>query len=281
MRCTSVVIADNHPVVLQGLTSVLGAESGFKVVASCSDGTNCIQAIRSLVPDIALIDISMPDLTGLEILAIANSESLSTRLVFFTASVEDRELVISAAAGAYGVILKDVAIEILVQSLRQVADGQRLLPLPPSNQTVPRERATITITENVLTVLTDRERQIMSLVSEGLSNKKIGRRLNIADGTIKVHLHHIYQKLEISNRTVLAALAISQNEISGPDRHANQHRREPCGTDSADPMVRTGMDAGMASPRQASFSVRASGPLPQRAECHGRDNARRGWPRRP
>jgi two-component system nitrate/nitrite response regulator NarL len=281
MRCTSVVIADNHPVVLQGLTSVLGAESGFKVVASCSDGTNCIQAIRSLVPDIALIDISMPDLTGLEILAIANSESLSTRLVFFTASVEDRELVISAAAGAYGVILKDVAIEILVQSLRQVADGQRLLPLPPSDQTVPRERATITITENVLTVLTDRERQIMSLVSEGLSNKKIGRRLNIADGTIKVHLHHIYQKLEISNRTVLAALAISQNEISGPDRHANQHRREPCGTDSADPMVRTGMDAGMASPRQAGFSVRASGPLPQRAECHGRDNARRGWPRRP
>jgi two-component system, NarL family, nitrate/nitrite response regulator NarL len=95
-----------------------------------------------------------------------------------------------------------------VQSLRQVAEGQRLLPLPHSDQTVPRERATITITENMLTVLTDRERQIMSLVSEGLSNKKIGRRLNIADGTIKVHLHHIYQKLEISNRTVLAALAI-------------------------------------------------------------------------
>jgi two-component system nitrate/nitrite response regulator NarL len=92
---------------------------------------NCIEAIRSLVPDIAVLDISLPGLTGLEILTIANSESLSTRLVFFTASVEDRELVISAAAGAYGVILKDVALEILVQSLRQVADGQRLLPLPP------------------------------------------------------------------------------------------------------------------------------------------------------
>jgi DNA-binding NarL/FixJ family response regulator len=66
----------------------------------------------------------------------------------------------------------------------------------------------------VLTVLTDRERQIMALVSEGLSNKEIGRRLNIADGTIKVHLHHIYQKLEISNRTVLAAFAISHNDSS-------------------------------------------------------------------
>src|SRR6266436_6173803 len=131
MRCTSVVIADRHPVVLHGLTNVLRAQSGFKVVACCSNGTNCIEAIRSLVPDIALIDITMPGLTGLEILTIANSENLSTRLVFFTASVEDRELVISAAAGAYGVILKDVALDILVQSLRQVADGQRLLPLPP------------------------------------------------------------------------------------------------------------------------------------------------------
>jgi len=224
MRCTSVVIADRHPVVLQGLTNVLSAESGFKVVACCSDGTDCIEAIRSLVPDIAIIDISMPGLTGLEILAIANSDSLSTRLVFFTASVEDRELVISAEAGAYGVILKDVAPEILVQSLRQVAAGQRLLPLLPSNQTVPREQRSVANTENVLTVLTDRERQIMRLVSEGLSNKEIGRRLNIVDGTIKVHLHHIFQKLEISNRTVLAALAISHNDSVGVPPENEVHR---------------------------------------------------------
>src|SRR5947207_11146372 len=208
MRCTSVVIAERYPVVLQGLTNVLTAESGFKVVACCSDGTSCIKAIRSLVPDIAILDISLPGLTGLEILAIANSENLSTRLVFFTASVEDRELIVSAAAGAYGVILKDVAVEILVQSLRQVADGQRLLPQLPS--AVSREKRNIAGTETALTVLTDRERQIMCLVSGGLSNKEIGRRLNITDGTIKQHLHHIYQKLAISNRTVLAAFVISQ-----------------------------------------------------------------------
>ena len=206
MRCTSVVIADRHPVVLQGLTNVLSAESGFKVVACCSDGTDCIEAIRSLVPDIAILDISLPGLTGLEILTIANFESLPTRLVFFTASVEDRELIVSAAAGAYGVILKDVAVEILVQSLREIADGQRLLPLP----TVPREQGNVANRENVLTVLTERERQIMRLVSGGLSNKEIGRQLNITDGTIKQHLHHIYQKLEISNRTVLAVFVLMQ-----------------------------------------------------------------------
>lgn len=217
MRRTSVVIADRHPVVLQGLTSILRAGNGFKVVASCSDGPSCIEAIRSLMPDIAVLDISMPGLTGLQILAIANSECLSTRLVFFTASVQDRELVMSAAAGAYGVILKDAALKILLQSLRQVAAGQRLLPLRSSDRAVPeREQGNLAIAENVLTLLTDRERQIMGLVSEGLSNKEIGRRLNIADGTIKVHLHNVYQKLDISNRTVLAALAISQNEITGP-----------------------------------------------------------------
>ena len=210
MRCTSVVIADRHPVVLQGMMKALGAEGGFDVVASCSDGRSCIEAIRNLVPDIAVLDISMPGLTGLEILTIANSESLSTRLVFFTASIEDRELVMSAAAGAYGIIPKDVELEILVRSLRQVADGQRLLPLP-SDQAGSREQRNIAVPDNALTVLTERKRQIIRLVSEGLSNKEIGRRLNISDGTIKQHLHHIYQKLEISNRTVLAALAISQN----------------------------------------------------------------------
>ncbi len=214
MRCTSVVIADRHPVVLQGLMKVLRAEGGFEIVASCGDGTSCIDAIRNLGPEIAILDISMPGLTGLEILTIANSESLSTRLVFFTASIEDRELVMSATAGAYGIIPKDVEVEILVQSLRQVADGQRLLPVP-SAQAVSREQRNIAVTDNALTVVTDRERQIMRLVSEGLSNKEIGRRLNIADGTIKQHLHHIYQKLEISNRTVLAALAISQNDSTG------------------------------------------------------------------
>jgi two-component system nitrate/nitrite response regulator NarL len=115
------------------------------------------------------------------------------------------------AAGAYGVIPKEAAPEILLHALRRVARGQRLLPSAMYDHVDPREQAAIT--EKRLTVLTDRERQIMGLVSEGLSNKEIGRRLNLTDGTIKVHLHNIFQKLEINNRTVLAALAISQNDI--------------------------------------------------------------------
>ena len=171
-----------------------------------------MKAIRRLVPDIAIFDISMPGLTGLEILAIANSENLPTRLILFTADIDDRQYAVAAASRAYGVIPKDVTPKILVQSLRRVADGQRLLPLPSSDRVVSRGQGNTVIAENVRTVLTDRERQIMRLVSEGLSNKEIGRRLNVTDGTIKVHLHHIFQKLDVSNRTVLAALAISRND---------------------------------------------------------------------
>jgi RNA polymerase sigma factor (sigma-70 family) len=215
MRRTRLVIADRYPVVLQGLTSLFAAQYDFKIVASCSDGTSCIEAMRNLAPDVAILDVSMPNLTGLEILAIANAENLSTRLVFFTASVEHRELVAATAAGACSVIPKDATPEILVQSLREVADDWRLLPLLRSPMlrselVLSREERNAAVAENVLAVLTDREREIMRLVSEGLSNKAIARRLNISHGTIKVHLHHMYQKLEINNRTVLAALAITQ-----------------------------------------------------------------------
>jgi two-component system nitrate/nitrite response regulator NarL len=209
MRCNSVVIADRYPVVLLGLSAVLAAHRDFSVVASCSDGTSCIEALRNLAPDIAIIDLSMPGVSGLEILSIVNSENLSTRLVFLIAADEDSELVMSAGADGYSVISKDVAPEALMRSLRQIAEGPRLLPLSPEQSP---SRGQSTATGNALTMLTDRERQIMRLVSEGLSNKEIGRRLNIADGTIKVHLHNIFQKLEISNRTVLAALAISYSD---------------------------------------------------------------------
>jgi len=211
MLSVSVVIADRHPVVLQGWINLLGPSSGFKIVASCCDGASCIEAIRRCVPDIAIFDIAMPCLNGLEILAIAKSEHIPTKLILFTESVDEGELAIAAAAGASGIIRKDVGLKILVQSLRQVANGQRLLPQSSSNRVIFQERGNVAFADIMLR-LTDRERQIMQLVSEGLSNKEIGRRLNITDGTIKVHLHHIFQKLDVSNRTLLAALAIARGD---------------------------------------------------------------------
>ncbi|QIG99390.2 MULTISPECIES: LuxR C-terminal-related transcriptional regulator [unclassified Bradyrhizobium] len=209
MNFSRVVIASRYPVVLLGLNCLLEAERDFKVVARCNDGASCFKAIRSLAPDIAILDMSMPDIFAQATPDIANSGTPGVRLVFLATSVEDPDLAMLAAAGAYGVILSEEEPETLIQMLRQVADGQRVLPSPASEEVISRERTAIP--EKYLAVLTERERQIMRLVSEGLSNKEIGRRLKVADGTIKVHLHHIFRKLEISNRTVLATLAISSS----------------------------------------------------------------------
>jgi len=214
MRCVRVVIADRHPVILQGLSSVLEVQRDFRVVARCGDGASCVDAIRNFLPDIVLLGASMPDISGLEILAIARSENLAVRLVFFTAPVEEHDLRMLAAGGAHAVISNEVDTEILVQTLRQVADGQSLLQSPSADQLMGREQSVAA--EKAVTMLTERERQIMRLVSEGLSNKEIGRRLGLTDGTIKVHLHHIFQKLDVGNRTALAALAISRNDIENP-----------------------------------------------------------------
>lgn len=220
MRRTSVVIADRHPVVLQGLSNVLGAVAEFNIVASCSDAASCIEAIRNFAPEIAIVDPAMPELAALKILSTVNSENRSTHLVFF-ASSEDCELVLAATPGTCSIVLKDSEPEALVQSLRHIANGHSLLPTTPSDSIVSQEQGANS--ESVLTTLTDRERQIMRLVSEGLSNKEIGRRLNIADGTIKVHLHNIFQKLEISNRTVLAALAIAEHDRAAVPREKAPH----------------------------------------------------------
>ena len=212
MHFSRVVIASRYPVILLGLNCLLEAERDFRVAARCSDSASCFKAIRALVPDIAILDMSMPDVFGQALLDIANSRNPAIRLVFLANSVEDRELTMLAEVGAFGVILNDEEPETLLQTLRQVADGQRMLPAPSSEVAISSGQSTVA--EKQLAVLTERERQIMRLVSEGLSNKEIGRRLKVTDGTIKVHLHHIFRKLEIGNRTTLAALAVSRASAS-------------------------------------------------------------------
>jgi two-component system nitrate/nitrite response regulator NarL len=205
-HCVSIVIAAHHPVVLCGLTTILRAESDFSVVASCSDVASCIEAIRDLSPNLALLDVSLPSQSGPQILAAINAERLCTRVVFLSASSGASDGVEPIARRAYGVIPRDAAPNILLRFLRRISSGLELsipkslskhgCPPPPGRSIEP-----------LSTALTERERQIMHLVSTGQSNKEIARHLDLTEGTVKVHLHHIFQKLAINNRTALAALA--------------------------------------------------------------------------
>jgi DNA-binding NarL/FixJ family response regulator len=137
MRRVSIVVAARHPIVLHGLETLLSSKSDFIVVASCQDGRKCLQIIRDLSPDIALLEMSLPGLTGLDILDTVESERLSTRVVFFPAAAGDRDMMIAATRGAYGFVPNETAPDDLVELLRQVANGQRVSPL--MSCTSPRE----------------------------------------------------------------------------------------------------------------------------------------------
>jgi two-component system, NarL family, nitrate/nitrite response regulator NarL len=205
MSSVSIVVADCNPVFLRGLISVLQSERTFDVVASCCDGMKSLQAIRELSPDIALLDSSMPILSGVKVLTTSVAERSRTRILLLAPATK-RVSMFAASIGAYGVVPRDVPPDVLIHGLRQVADGRRL----SIRQLHAGEARPATYTaENALAVLTERERQIAKLVSVGLSNKEIGQQLNLTAGTVKVHLHNIYQKLEINNRTTLTALAVS------------------------------------------------------------------------
>ncbi|MDA9528456.1 LuxR C-terminal-related transcriptional regulator [Bradyrhizobium sp. CCBAU 25338] len=211
MRRIRIVIADRHPIVLQGISSLLSTQSDLAIVASCGNAASCSEAIRLLVPDVALVDAAMPNIGLPSLLALASTASQGTRVVLFADAAGVSELQSLVADGSCLVLAKETKPETLVATLRKVAQSQRLASLSASPGELGGESQAGE--KKSLTQLTGRERQIMRLVSEGLSNKEIGRCLKITDGTIKVHLHHIFQKLDISNRTVLAALAISRNEV--------------------------------------------------------------------
>ena len=208
------VVADGCPVFLCGLISLLRSEHHFDVVARCRNGAESLQAIRDLSPDIALLDSSMPAGSGVNVLASAISEGSPTRIVLLAARAELRSI-FAVANGAYGIVPRDVLPEVLIRDLRQVAAGRRL----SIRASRPGEAgATTDASEKALAGLTERECQIVKLVSAGLPNKEVGRQLNLTAGTVKVHLHNIFSKLAINNRTALTALAVSDRYISPLDR---------------------------------------------------------------
>ena len=201
-----VVLADDHPIVLTGLRALLKPEPGVEIVAAAPDGATALAMIRAHEPDIAVLDVDMPQLTGLDVLEALEADGLLTRVVFLTGSASDEQIATAVERGAWGLLLKESAPDTLMECLEAVSSGQRWLPealVAPAVRRATERRGT---DSQLARVLTAREYEIAGLVAEGLSNKHICRQLSISEGTVKVHLHNMYEKLQISNRTVLAAL---------------------------------------------------------------------------
>jgi DNA-binding NarL/FixJ family response regulator len=212
----SIVLADDHPVVLHGLASILRSQPDINVVALCGDGIAAAKAIRMFVPEIALLDISMPGLNGLDVLSSIISEGLGTKVIFLSAAATDAQILTAISRGAKGIMLKDTAPESLADCIRQVANGRQWFPADVVDAAMEREIGRRVQSKQLVQTLTPRERQVVVSLCEGNSNKKIAHKLNLTEGTVKVHLTNIYNKLGVANRTALMALTIVHRDLLDP-----------------------------------------------------------------
>jgi two-component system nitrate/nitrite response regulator NarL len=223
-RPVSVVVADDHPVVLHGITEILQAQPDISVVAACSAGRAATEAIQQFAPDVAVLDIIMPDLNGLDVLSSIVRDRFKTRVVLLTAVATDDRILAAMTGGAKGLLFKDAAPDNLVDCVREVAKGKLWFPNGLVDAALERESGRQADGKCLIGSLTAREGQIALLVSDGLPNKQVARQLNLAEGTVKLHLHNIYEKLGIPNRTALSALAITHRDLLTSAEYIAGHR---------------------------------------------------------
>jgi two-component system, NarL family, nitrate/nitrite response regulator NarL len=198
-----VAVADDHPIVLQGLQHLFEQQSDFHVVFCCTNGNDALEGVRTHRPDVLVLDLRMPERSGLDVLRAIAAEQLECRTVVLTAAVADDEVLEAVRLGARGLILKESTPEALIDCVRAVHQGeQRFEP-----ETVSRAHRKLTDRESASREaagsLTPREIEIVGMVAQGLRNRAIAGRLSISEGTVKVHLHNIYEKLGVDGRLAL------------------------------------------------------------------------------
>lgn len=204
---TRVLLADDHPVVLSGLKQILALEKDFEVVATCTDGEQALQEIRSRKPDVAVLDLRMPRASGLEIVRQLSAENSPTRFVLLTAALNDSEVVEALRYGVSGIVLKELAPNVLMTCLRKVAAGGQWLEKDAIGKALTKMVRREQGLESVSSLLTAREIEIVKLVCRGMRNKEIAEKLSVTEGTVKVHLHAIYEKTKVAGRLELMLFA--------------------------------------------------------------------------
>jgi len=210
-----VLLADDHPIFRDGLRKLLDSADDIAVVGEASSGTECIQLLLKLKPDILLLDLRMPDKDGLQVLEGVNFETIPTRVIVVTAAEDDRDVIRAMRLGARGVVLKQSATDLLLKSIYRVHQGEIWLD---KRMTAEVMRAFAQSSETGGTrrekpLLSDREKEIVQLVAQGFRNREIGEKLFISEQTVKNHLHNIFDKLGVSDRLELALYAIHHRLI--------------------------------------------------------------------
>ena len=210
-----IVIADDHPIVRDGLKKLLQLEDDFEIVGEASDGREVLDRVQELDPDVLLLDLRMPNLDGLSALQALAQANRRTRVIVLTASEDKNEFVQAMKLGCSGIVLKQTAPDLIVKSIRKVHSGEIWLD---SHTTAAVMRQFSTGMDNAgaggmgktreRSPLSAREREIVALVAQGYKNKEMAEKMFISEQTVKNHLHNIFDKLGVSDRLELALYAI-------------------------------------------------------------------------
>jgi DNA-binding NarL/FixJ family response regulator len=218
-----IVVADDHPIVRDGLKKLLLLEDDFEIVGEAGDGREVLDKIQELDPDVLLLDLRMPNLDGLGVLQALQQGNKHTRVIVLTASEDKNEFVQAMKLGCSGIVLKQTAPDLIVKSIRKVHAGEIWLD---SHTTAAVMRQFQNGTEagsspgsskgRERSPLSAREREIVALVAQGYKNKEMAEKMFISEQTVKNHLHNIFDKLGVSDRLELALYAIHKGlHLSG------------------------------------------------------------------
>jgi DNA-binding NarL/FixJ family response regulator len=210
-----VVIADDHPIVREGLRKLLSLEDDINVVGEAADGRELVERMEEFKPDVILLDLRMPNLDGLGALQTLQHTGQKARVIILTASEDKNEFVQAMKLGCSGIVLKQTAPDLIVKSIRKVYAGEIWLDSHTTAAVMrqfasPLETGSPTPAGKVRerSPLSTREREIVALVAQGYKNKEMAEKMFISEQTVKNHLHNIFDKLGVSDRLELALYAI-------------------------------------------------------------------------
>lgn len=201
------ILADDHPLVLNGLFHLLQEYPDFQVLDRCSSGAEALAAVKKNRPDVLVLDLLMPGKDGLEVARDLNALGDPPRIVLLTAQLHEDQLIEALRLGVRGFVLKEMATKLLVECLRRVHAGGQWLEKDSASRAMEKLVRREARNREIAGLLTPREIEVVAMVAKGLSNKEIGAQLFIAEGTVKIHLHNIYEKLGIARRAELARVA--------------------------------------------------------------------------
>ncbi len=207
-----ILVADDHGLIREGLKTILGFQEDIKVIGEAINGKEAIESALALTPDVVLLDVNMPDMTGLEVLKEIKKHKASIKIIMITAAGDRETLFNALEAGADGYILKDSESVDLVQAIDEVCNGESYVDKRLLNYLINKVKRQSNVSENKLLTLTARELSVLKLIAQGYTNKEVSDTLYLSEKTIKNYATNIFKKLEVKDR-VQATLYAIHNHI--------------------------------------------------------------------